>query len=43
MTFERPLIYPSYQYLVEEREAEERERAEWVESLIVKWGLVMRG
>jgi len=36
------LTYPSYQYLVEQYEAEIREREQWVEELIVRWGLVMK-
>jgi hypothetical protein len=35
-------IYPSYQYLVEKREAEIEGRKSWIEELVAKWGLVVR-
>lgn len=33
-------IYPVYWNLIEQDEAETREREEWIESLADKWGLV---
>jgi hypothetical protein len=34
------LMYPVYWHLIEQREAEIREREQWIEDLAVKWGLV---
>jgi hypothetical protein len=43
VTFKYPsLMYPVYWDLIEKREAEVREREEWIEELAARWGLVTR-